>query len=343
MESSKIYVDTLKDLLCLTNNIDVFDNKILVNLYVTLLSLNNNKYTLLDTIKEGKEIKLLLIKLNNLKVKIQLKRKNDEIEKLANDIKKIYVDKENLLFGYIADKDELFNVIDTLDAKEITNYIDKITKIEISRNYKIDERNELREKILELILKNDYKVDNNIISINDGDEVVSILVDDFFDIFGYLLNINNYEYIYKSDNSNNSHMEIIKEIIEIIRNKKSDADKINKIVIPMVLTYVIPNLNYNVKTNDFVIENIKISDLYNMAKSSNNNMDTAKWQNVRISNEYLYGKLIEMVNHGMYYYYDNKFILELVDNKISDFKVSIDKDKMINFLIDNLNGFVINV
>jgi len=216
MESSKIYVDTLKDLLCLTNNIDVFDNKILVNLYVTLLSLNNNKYTLLDTIKEGKEIKLLLIKLNNLKVKIQLKRKNDEIEKLANDIKKIYVDKENLLFGYIADKDELFNVIDTLDAKEITNYIDKITKIEISRNYKIDERNELREKILELILKNDYKVDNNIISINDGDEVVSILVDDFFDIFGYLLNINNYEYIYKSDNSNNSHMEIIKEIIEII-------------------------------------------------------------------------------------------------------------------------------
>jgi len=138
-------------------------------------------------------------------------------------------------------------------------------------------------------------------------------------------------------------LEIIKEIIEIIRNKKSDADKINKIVIPMVLTYVIPNLNYNVKTNDFVIENIKISDLYNMAKSSNNNMDTAKWQNVRISNEYLYGKLIEMVNHGMYYYYDNKFILELVDNKISDFKVSIDKDKMINFLIDNLNGFVINV
>jgi len=248
-----------------------------------------------------------------------------------------------LLSGYIKDKNELFQVIETGDAKKITNYIDKITKIELAKDEMMNERNELREKILDLILKNVYQVNENTIYINNGQEVVDILKDEFFDIFNYLLNIDNYDEIYKINSSNESHKEIIKEIIEIIKNKKGNEDSLQRVIIPMILTYMLPKLDDNIKTNDFIIENIKISDLYSMAKSENIGVcNTATWKNVKISNEYLFKKLAEMVNRGMYYYSDNKFILELVDNKVSDFKVSIEIDKMVNFLNDNLEECFIN-
>jgi len=86
MDDRRLYTDTLKQLLS-DKTIGIIDDRILINLYITLLSLNDNKYTLLNIIEEGREIKLLLTKLNNLKVKIQLKRKQKEIDNLANDIK----------------------------------------------------------------------------------------------------------------------------------------------------------------------------------------------------------------------------------------------------------------
>lgn len=330
-----MYTDILRQLL---NNkkFNKIDNQILVNLYVTLLSLNDNKYTLLNIMEESKEIKLLLTRLNNLKVKIQLKRKQNEIDDLSVDIKKNYEEKEKLLLNYIDSKEELYRVIDSRDAKIITGYIDKVTKMEIKNTMMMDERNELRERVLELIIKNVYQVDEQMICIKGIDNEVKITIDDFLDIFNYLLNINNYDNIYKLNSSNDSHREIIKEIIKVIRKENSEEDR-QKVVIPMALTYMLPKLDKKIKTSDFTIENIKISDLYSMAKNNNEeDEDSPRWKNVKISNDYLFKKLGEMINRGMYYYQDDKFILELVDNKISDFKVSIEIDKMINFLNDNL-------
>ena len=330
-----MYTDILRQLL---NNkkFNKIDNQILVNLYVTLLSLNDNKYTLLNIMEESKEIKLLLTRLNNLKVKIQLKRKQNEIDDLAVNIKKNYEEKEKLLLNYIDSKEELYRVIDSRDAKIITGYIDKVTKMEMKNTMMMDERNELRERVLELIIKNVYQVNEQMICINGIDNEVKITIDEFLDIFNYLLNINNYDNIYKLNSSNDSHREIIKEIIKVIRKENSEEDR-QKVVIPMALTYMLPKLDKKIKTSDFTIENIKISDLYSMAKNNNEeDEDSPRWKNVKISNDYLFKKLGEMINRGMYYYQDDKFILELVDNKISDFKVSIKIDKMINFLNDNL-------
>jgi len=337
---SIVYTDILKQLL---NNkkFNTIDDQVLVNLYVTLLSLNDNKYTLLNIIEESKEIKLLLIKLNNLKVKIQLKRRMNEIENLINDIKSNFEEKENKLLNYITDKDELYKIIDTKDAKLITEYIDRITKKEIRNTMLMNERNELREKILELILKNVYYVNDQVIYITENDHEVKINVKEFLDIFNYLLNIDNYDNIYKMHSSNDSHKEIIREIIKVIR-KENEEEERQKVVIPMVLTYMLPKLDKKVKTSDFVIENIKINDLYSMARDKLEEEDTPRWKNVKISNDYLFEKLEEMINRGMYYYQDNKFILELVDNKISDFKVSIEIDKMMNFLNDNLECLIVN-
>lgn len=337
---SIVYTDILKQLL---NNkkFNTIDNQVLINLYVTLLSLNDNKYTLLNMMEECKEIKLLLVKINNLKVKIQLKRKQDEIDDLATEIFKTYDEKEKLLLNYIDDKVEFHKIIDSRDAKVITDYVDKITKKEMKNALQLDERNEIREKVLELILKNVYQVNEQVIYINGNDDELKISVADFLDIFNYLLNIDNYDNIYKSGSSNDSHREIIKEIIKIIRHENNEEDK-QKVVIPMVLTYMLPKLDKKIKTSDFVIENIKISDLYSMAKNNlGQEEETAKWKNVKISNEYLFNKLVEMINRGMYYYQDNKFILELVDNKVSDFKVSIEIDKMMDFLDDNLKKLVV--
>jgi len=342
MEASNLYTDTLRQLLS-NKTISMIDDRIRVNLYVTLLSLNDNKYTLLNIMEESKEIKLLLTKLNNLKVKIQLKRKQKEIDDLAEDIKRIYDVKRKLLLNYIDDREELFRIIDTRDAKEITKYIDKVTKVEIVKTDRMDERNDLREKVLDLILKNVYQVNDQTICISGCQEKVKILINDFFDIFNYLLNIDNYDNIYKLNSSNDSHREIINDIIKVIRLEDCNCESLKKIVIPMILTYMLPSLDETIKTADFVIENIKISDLYSMAKNNSQNKDTARWKNVQISNEYLFKKIAEMVNRGMYYYQDNKFILELVDNKISDFKVSIEIDKMISFLNDNLKTCVLEV
>ncbi len=338
MNSRELYIDTLKNLLKIDDNdqVKIDDNqKIIVNLYITLLSLNDNKYTLLNIIEEAREIKILLTKLNNLKVKIQLKRKKEEIDRFSLEIKNLYEEKQGLFNGYIDNKDELFQVIDSGDAKIITEYIDRVTKLETKKNDYMDERNDLRERILDLLFIKGYKIDNNMIMINDED--VNILVDDFVDIFNYLLNIDNYDEKYKSINSNQEHTKIIEEIIKIIKKNEYSNQDIKKVMIPMILTYLLPNLDKSVKTNNFVVENIKISDLYSMASHNDNLLeDGVRWNNIKISNEYLLSKMTEMIKRGMYYYQDDKFILELVDNKVSDFKVSIEIDKMINFLMDNI-------
>ena len=83
-----------------------------------------------------------------------------------------------------------------------------------------------------------------------------------------------------------------------------------------------------IDNSEFNIENIKISELYSLASSNNEEENTVKWRNISIPNEYLVEKIKEIITKGMYYYKDNEFIL---DNP-GEFKLSIDIDKMNNIL-----------
>ena len=102
-------------------NIDEYQEELIVNLYLTLLSLSNLEYSeKLDEFE--KEItRDFLTRLCNLKVKIQLKRKPIEITNLAEELITEYYENVNILSIYIKDGVELENVINTMDAKSLTS------------------------------------------------------------------------------------------------------------------------------------------------------------------------------------------------------------------------------
>ena len=313
----KSYTELFKDIFNTQNNDDI-----LVKMYITLLFLNNDHYSLNDMKKEIETTKIILTKVNNLKVKIQLKRKEKEINSLIDDIKKTVNSSFDIVCNYINDKDELFNSIDSLEPKRITDYIDRITRLEINSLNDIDNINNKRINLINLIKDNSYCIKNNkFVIVNEEIEL-------------YLLNINNYDDVYKSDNINKERKSIIEKIIDCINNNCDNKD----IIIPIGLSFLITNMNQNsINASDFVIENIKISDLYSLANKKCIDKNTSKWRNVNIPNEYLFDKIKKIVNSGMYYYKDNKFVLELVENKVSDFKISIDIDKMKLLLKNTIN------
>ena len=78
----------------------------------------------------------------------------------------------------------------------------------------------------------------------------------------------------------------------------------------------------------FNIENIKISDLNSFGTKDKNNKN-AKWKNISISNQYLYSKLTLLVKNGMYYQNKENIVFE---NNHNDFKVSINYQKLLDFL-----------
>ena len=254
----ELYTELLNGNFNLVNN----DN-FLGNMYITLLFLNNDYYSLENMKKEIDTTKIVLIKINNLKVKIQLKRKEKEINSLIQEIKNSVNESYNLISKYMKDKDELFTVIDSLDPVKITSYIDSVTKKEMNVLDDIDEVNLKRCELIKLIKNNSYLInDNKFIICNEEIDLKT-----FYETFNYLLDINNYGVIYKSDDSNNARKEIIEKIIEFI-NKKENVD--DKVIIPIGLTYLLSSLGKNeINTSDFEIENIKISDLYSLA---NNNL-----------------------------------------------------------------------
>ena len=307
----------------LNGNFNIVNNdNLLVNMYITLLFLNNDYYSLENMKKEIDTTKIILIKINNLKVKIQLKRKEKEINSLIQEIKDSVNESYNLIVKYIKDKDELFTVIDSLDPVKITSYIDSVTKKEMNVLDDIDEVNSKRCELINLIKNNDYSVkDNKFIICNEEIDLKS-----FYDTFSYLLDINNYGFVYKSDENNNARKEIIEKIISFINKKDDEYDKI---VIPIGLTYLLSSLGkMEINTSDFEIENIKISDLYSLANEKCLDKNTSKWKNINIPNDFLFDKIKKIITSGMYYFRDNRFVFELVEDKVSDFKISIDIDKI---------------
>ena len=423
MEVNKSYIQFLLQLLNNEEKIDIEKNQegLIVNLYLTLLSLSNLEYS--DDIdeKEKETISDFLRKLNNLKVKIQLKRKVAETNKLAEEIITKYYENINILSIYIKDGIELENTINTMDAKSLTKLIDSITKDKMNKEYNKTERNARRKDLVKLLPTNEYYIENGIIHIKNNQELQvqkentnidtdkskienrkedielqndklietnqddtttintiihntmelekidindnnnedaitnidvenkntektkqnsniyeEITIKDFIEMFSYLLNQDNYKKTYKNKSNQKTHDLIVSNIIKILLDNKITKEEINKILVPILLTYIL-SLNMkkcnNIDTSEFNIENIKINELYSLASQQPETNDkTTKWRNISIPNEYLLNKLREMISFGMYYHKDDTLFLEHVENNTSDFKISIKIEPMKQFL-----------
>ena len=143
------YNETLLKLLNDDKDKLLFTDKLLVNIYFTLLSLNNNYYNEEIYTNELNTVEDFLRKINNLKVKIQLKRKENEITELHNEIKEIYHKQKNLIDNYNPNNLDILKLLDTLEPNMLTNLIDNLTKEKLKRvnhkEYYETIRNEIRK------------------------------------------------------------------------------------------------------------------------------------------------------------------------------------------------------
>lgn len=325
----------------MSNNIlkQEFQNNLNINLYLTLLSLNNSNYKESIYLDEINIIEDFLRKINNLKVKIQLKRKDTEINELLETIKNIYQDNTKLISKYNKDNINIVNELESKEPKRITSILDNLTKEKIKKVSNKEYYDKLRKDINENIFKNEYTIDNDNLIINNT--VISI--NEFYEIFSYLLDINNYKDIYPNKDENKLHKQLITKIIDIIESNSSLDNEIIPIILTNLLSKSIPNYEY-INTTNFNIDNIKITDLYSFANNTNQeiNNNTAKWQKILIPNEYLYNKIKEIVSKGMYYFKEDNFIIENIENTTSDFKISISINNIKTFLKDNLEKLTTN-
>ena len=334
------YQELLLDLLNETNNytIDNNNSELIINLYLTLLSLSNLEFNEEINQKEKTEIEDFLRKLNNIKVKIQLKRKQDEINKLSQELINQYYENINILSIYIPDGIALEKVINSMDAKEITKLIDSVTKDKMNKNYNQETRDKRRDELMKLLPYAKYYIENDIIYIQNDDTYEEICIKDFIEMFSYLLNPDNYKKIYSNQQSQNNHDLIIANIIKLLIVQDKKKEEIDKVLYPMILTYILPiDLNNieSLDTSHFKVENIKITELYSFASKEHSevNSKTSKWRNISIPNEYLINKLKDMIAKGMYYYHNNSLVFEHIDNRVSDFKVSIEIENIKQLLI----------
>ena len=326
-------------LLDLLNNNQInpqFDNEFKLNIYLTLLSLNNSNYHESIYLEEINILEEFLRKTNNMKVKIQLKRKANEIDNLLSNIKEIYNNNQIVINRYNKNNLDITNILESKNANDITTLIDKLTKEKMLSLENKGQDDIKRDLISYNIFKNNYYLKEDTLYIEqDNSEPITITLPEFYRIFEYLLYLKNYPPTYTNDNIKQSHLSIITDIINTINTNQLNE----KVLIPIVLTYIvlkdIPNYNL-ITTNTFNIQNIKITDLYSLAGNQNINENTAKWKNIYISNDYLYHQIKDLTIKGNYYYDENNFVLDNINN----FKTTITIDNMKLFLKSNLENLI---
>lgn len=310
------------------------------NLYLTLLSLNNDNYQ--ETYYENNSniIDDFLRKTNNLKIKIQLKRKDNEINKLLDNLITIYQDNQKIINKYNENNLNILEILKQKKVQELTNLIDKLTQKKYQYHTFYLQNQSLRKDIINNIFNYNKTIQDNKLYIHNPDKEISINLSDFYLLFDYLLDINLYNNIFANTNENNFHKDMINNLITLIEKNTSFKDNPTSLI-PLILTYLSSQNTNNyldIDTSSFNIENIKITDLYSFASYNNpKKNNTAKWEKVSIPNEYLFEKLTMIIKKGMYYKTEDKYVFEnICCNKTSDFKVSIPNDKIISFLKESI-------
>ena len=347
VNQNEIYQESLLNILNKENNPldEEIKEQLKLNIYLSLLSLNNHNYQEKFFEQEHNTIDDFLRKINNLKVKIQLKRKDSEIDNLITKIKELHHENEKLIQKYNLDNLDIETILNSKDPKKITELIDKLTKVKIHKNDMKEEYDNYRLFISENIFNSHYYLDNDNLHISSKEREEIIPLNTFYEIFDYLLDINNYNQVFLNDKINDQHTIVIDKLINLAKSDDISKDITTKEIIPIILTNLltkdISNLN-DIDTSSFKIDNIKITDLYSFASNNKEleNNKLARWNKVIIPNEYLYSKIKDLIQKGMYYYNENNFTLENIDNRTSDFKISIDIDKIPTFLNDLITNSI---
>ena len=320
-----------------------FDNALLdVSIYQTLLNLNNHNYRETYYEEELETIENYLRKLNNMKVKIQLKRKMPEIDSLHDEILNLHDKYKTIINKYNINNLDDISIINSKDSKELTKLIDSQTKEKIRRTNNKNHYDELRNKLIKLLPVSNYQVTDDVLTLTNNEENMELSLKEFYEVFEYLLNIDTYPQSLVNNKANRNHTIMAANIIKFLLSKEK-TDEPDKIFIPIVLTNLITldiSNNEDIDTSKFKIDNIKISDLYSLADQSKtlNPERTAKWRKINIPNDYLYKRIKEIVLKGTYYFDNDIFVLENNDNNISDFKISIPINDMKLFLQENITN-----
>lgn len=325
------YNDYLLDLINDLTNFDLFNNELKLNIYLTLIALSKGYYNEAKYQSDLDIVDDFLRKTNNLKVKIQLKRKEDEITDLINRLKDIYEKNSKLIDKFNYDKLSITTIIENRNPLEITNLIDKLTKEKINYHDNKDMYDNLRTKIISHIFSNNYNIiDNNTLVLNtpDNNDIV-ISLDIFYKVFDYLLDIDNYQ-----ETLNSNHTTSINDIINILTTKTINKETLIPIILTNIINKNIPNPDI-LDFSKFNINNIRITDLYSIAGNNQNylNEKSAKWNKIYIPNSYLHQRIKEIIKVGTYYFKDNIFYIEELNN----FKISINTDNMLDFLKNYLS------
>ncbi len=297
-----------------------------INLYTLLININKKEFKYEMDKEEEKELLEFIRLLNNFKVQIELNRRHDHLEESASKVLDSFYRNENILLNYLDDNVRVEDMLLVTDIKEIDNLIIDLSCKKKDKDKVYESKNKKIKEYTKLLNNKEYNVILDKIIFND--EEVSI--DEFKNLFNYLLNIDNYEFDYKSSKIKNLQLNIVKDIIDNINTLELDINKISKVIIPLLLN-TSNNINESVDSSGFKIDNISINDLL---KNKNNELKenlakvSFKGNNIALSNEYLFNKIIKIFNLGKYYFSEDKFIL---DDK--DFKCSILISKMVDYLI----------
>lgn len=301
------------------DNINTYDDSFKTHIYLTLLSLNNHNYNESIYEEEIKKIENFLRKVNNYKVKIQLKRKEGEINTLLTEIKDILSRNIDIINKYNKDNLDIINILNNKEPKEITSLIDRLTKVKMNKVNILPKYNSIINTFIDT-----YQIENNTIKLNNN---IIISFDELYDIYDYLLNLDNYKEIYHKEDIITKHNKLIIDLISTIKNntKLTKEETILVILNYLVKTDINPN---NLDFSKFHIDNIKISDLYSFANNNLSMNNHASWRKVIIPNDYLLNKIKELLSKGMCYFKDNNLILE----NTTDFKVSINTNEIIDLI-----------
>ena len=296
-----------------------------LNIYMALLNDSNHVYNMSIFHDEVMLVEDFLRKINNLKVKIQLKQKKSEIDKLTENIINIYDDNREVIDRFNTDYMDIKTIILGEVTETLTSLIDTITKEKMLRVKKQSEYIRIRDKI-GTNLKDAYIQDDIYVFLLDNEEI-RMDKDEFIRIFDYLRDTNIYSKNEMDTRTNRLRMLNIAKMIKTLYDKSNlDTIVVSSLLINNLIYSDITNLE-EIDMSKFNILNVKINELYQNIDNSGNSY-LAKWHKTAIKSEYIYDRLIRIIKKGYFYNIDDMIIFEDTLNHQNEFKVSIKMDDL---------------
>ena len=301
-----------------------------INLYLLLIELNGKEHKGEIDKKEALIIDNFLRLLNNYKVQIELKRTPEHLEEQVEKIKELYYNNTAILNNYLASSITLENVLSTGSKNDIDELIIDITIKRSNRQKYISSIDSKRQKILELIKKEEK------ISVKEGYVIIDnimLTIEEFKEIFSYLLNIDNFESKYNNSKLKNAQLIVYMDIISNITNKTISSKRISKVLIQLLLQELNKLeicIDENLDGSNFIIENMQLRDLPKQEIINEKSPKVIIYNKlIHLSNEYIINKILSLFKEGNYYFVEDMFV---IGKEEKDVKTKIPISKIISYL-----------